>query len=563
MWKQGWTSLKDIQENAIPIVLAKDSDVIISAATAGGKTEAAFLPIVTSILKNRSSHHTGYSVLYISPLKALINDQYRRLQDMVADMAINVTPWHGDINTSKKDNSLKNPNGILIITPESLESFLINRKEYLDFAFSSLQYVVIDELHSFIGTERGKQLQSLLARLEHVANKHIPRIAMSATFSNYNIVKMFLRNDGSLPCKIPPQGETDHEIKLLIKEYISNKDQTEQDEIALETYSKLRGSNNLVFVNSRQDAEQYAVLLGELCDKNNVPNEFRIHHGSLSKSIRDNVEKELQSGEFPITAICTSTMELGVDIGKVKSIAQISVAHSVAGLRQRLGRSGRRNDPSILRVFSIDDEHGILHDLRSRLVQNISIIELLREHQYEEPRIDKYHLSTLIQQILSTIVQFGAFYPKDGWVYLCQKGAFNNVDAHTFLLLLKDLGSKDVISQLNNSQIVIGKLGETIVRSIDFYTAFVTPVDYSVIDKSSSKMLGVIQKPAEIGEVIILSARRWIVKSVDDKNNNIYVEPIRSGGKTRFLGDGIEVDRLISQKMYDVYTSTTESKREA
>ena len=150
IWRQGWTSLKDIQENAIPAVLAGDKDVIISASTAGGKTEAVFLPILTSLLQKDDSN--GYKVLYISPLKALINDQYRRLSDMTKGMGIDVIPWHGDIDDSTKIRSLKNPNGIIIITPESLESFLINREHFVIAAFSSLQYVVIDELHSFIGT---------------------------------------------------------------------------------------------------------------------------------------------------------------------------------------------------------------------------------------------------------------------------------------------------------------------------------------------------------------------------------------------------------------------------
>ena len=135
IWKQGWTSLKDIQENAIPFVLEGKSDVIISASTAGGKTEAAFLPILTSLLQCGTSN--GFQVLYISPLKALINDQYRRLLDMTTEMGINVTPWHGDIDVSQKKRSLKNPNGIIIITPESLESFLINRRSFWPSVFSS------------------------------------------------------------------------------------------------------------------------------------------------------------------------------------------------------------------------------------------------------------------------------------------------------------------------------------------------------------------------------------------------------------------------------------------
>ncbi len=335
------------------MVLSGESDVIISASTAGGKTEAAFLPILSRILAEPSK---GYDVLYISPLKALINDQYRRLIDMTSGTSIQVTPWHGDIDASRKTRSLKNPSGILIITPESLESFLVNRNTSVKAAFGKLKYVVVDELHAFIGNERGKQLQSLLSRIELITGNKAPRIAMSATFSNYDKVKEFLRQDQSFPCVIPEQGSSNHETRVLVKEYIQSKDRDIEKEIAQEIFTKLRGSTNLVFTNSRVDAEGYTVCLADMSDEKNVPNEFRVHHGSLSKLERESVELELQAGETPVTALCTSTLELGVDIGKVKSIAQIGVANSVSGLRQRLGRSGRRNEPSILRVFSVENE---------------------------------------------------------------------------------------------------------------------------------------------------------------------------------------------------------------
>ena len=382
IWRQGWTSLKDIQENSIPVVLRRDTDVIISAATAGGKTEAAFLPILSHILSNPSE---GFDVLYVSPLKALINDQYRRLLDMTSGTDVKVTPWHGDIDASRKVKALKKPSGILIITPESLESFLINRNTAVKTAFGGLKYIVIDELHAFIGNERGKQLQSLLSRIELITGNKPPRIAMSATFSNYDKVKSFLRPDESLPYEIPSQGNSNHDTRILVKEYIQQTDKDVDGEIANEIYTKLRGSNNLVFTNSRVVAEGYAVRLSDRSEEECVPNEFRVHHGSLSKIERESVEQELQRGETPITALCTSTLELGVDIGKVKSIAQIGVANSVSGLRQRLGRSGRRDEPSILRVFSIENEEssGWLFDLRTNLVQNIAVIELLREKQYE------------------------------------------------------------------------------------------------------------------------------------------------------------------------------------
>lgn len=556
IWRQGWTSLKDIQENAIPAVLTGNSDVIISASTAGGKTEAAFLPILTSILQNGKSF--GYQVLYVSPLKALINDQYRRLSDMTSEMGIDVIPWHGDINVARKTRSLKNPNGIIIITPESLESFLINRERVVMGALSSLQYVVIDELHSFIGTERGKQLQSLLSRIEHITRRRVPRIAMSATFSDYDAVKYYLRNDGAMPCIIPPQGESNHEIKILVKEYVSSKNTDVTTPISKEIFNNLRGSNNLVFTNSRGTAEEFAVQLSDLCEEKNVPNEFRVHHGSISKLERESIERDLQRGEHPITALCTSTLELGVDIGKVKSIAQIGTAISVSGLRQRLGRSGRRDEPSILRVFSIEGyDGGLLYDLRCNLVQNIAIIELMREHKYETSAINRCHFSTLIQQILAVIAQFGGFYPKDGWMLLCQNGAFKNVTPEVFLKLLRSLGENKVISQLNTGQIVVGKFGEKILKSPDFYVAFVSPIDLTVIDKANAKRIGMIQHIPEIGNVIILSGQRWLVESFDEATSKIYVSYIKSGGAARFAGESIDIDRIIVEKMREIYLSDT------
>ncbi len=192
-------------------------------------------------------------------------------------------------------------------------------------------------------------------------------------------------------------------------------------------------------------------------------------------------------------------MHLNIGIGggyrqKVKSIAQIGTAISVSGLRQRLGRSGRRDEPSILRVFSIEGyDGGLLYDLRCNLVQNIAIIELMREHKYETSAINRYHFSTLIQQILAVIAQFGGFYPKDGWMLLCQNGAFKNVTPEVFLKLLRSLGENKVISQLNTGQIVVGKFGEKILKSPGFYVAFVSPIDLTVIDKANAKRIGMIQ----------------------------------------------------------------------
>ena len=554
IWKHGWTSLNEIQEKSIPIILKADSDVIISAATAGGKTEAALFPILTSIDDEDSF---GCKVLYVSPLKALINDQYRRLLDITEGTHIKVTPWHQDVSVSLKNRFLKTPSSILIITPESLESFLMNRREIAEYIFESLQYIVIDELHAFIGTERGIQLQSLLSRVEIMVNRRIPRIAMSATFSDFESVKVFLRNKSDFPCSIIAQESSSHEVKILIKEYIASDSENVEDEICDEILNKLRGTNNLVFVNSKYEAEEYTTKLGELCSVNNIPNEFRIHHGNLSKEIRGNVERELQEGRYPVTAICTSTLELGIDIGKVKSIAQIGVANSVSGLRQRLGRSGRRNEPSILRILSIDGDRGLLDDLRTYLFQNIAVVELLKEHQFETSSLEKYHFSTLIQQLLSLIASYGGILAKEAWQYLCVNGIFNNVTSSVFLKILHCLGEKKVISQLYTGEIIIGWVGEKIIRDIDFYATFMRTDDFTILDINGGR-IGLIQGEPRKGDIIKLAAKHWKVEKVSKRNKTAYVHQTDKIGNLFFDGVGMTVSPFIVEKMKEVYCSLEE-----
>ena len=162
LYRMKWTALRPIQVDAIHAILGSDAHLIISAMTAGGKTEAAFLPILSDIVEDYSS---SVRALYVGPLKALINDQFRRLEELCEHAEIPVHKWHGDVGQSKKHGVLKSPGGVLLITPESIESLFINHPDKLDKLFSHLTYIVIDELHAFLDTERGAQLRSLLARL--------------------------------------------------------------------------------------------------------------------------------------------------------------------------------------------------------------------------------------------------------------------------------------------------------------------------------------------------------------------------------------------------------------
>jgi len=181
LYRMKWTALRSIQVDAIHEIIGGNKHLIISANTAGGKTEAAFLPILSEIVED---HKSSVRALYVGPLKALINDQFRRLEELCERAEIPVHKWHGDVGQSKKHQVLKSPGGVLLITPESIESLFINHPDKLDRLFSHLSFIVIDEMHAFLGTERGAQLRSLLARLTQRANHHVRIIGLSATLGD-------------------------------------------------------------------------------------------------------------------------------------------------------------------------------------------------------------------------------------------------------------------------------------------------------------------------------------------------------------------------------------------
>ena len=215
IWLEGWSELRDAQERAIPLIIKADRDVIIAAATATGKTEAAFFPALTHLL------HTNPPalILYISPLKALINDQFGRLERLCENLGVPVWPWHGDISSSSKTRFLKNPCGVLLITPESMEALLCNRGTSIANIFHRLSFFIVDELHAFIGSERGKQLQSLLHRVEKALERTVPRVGLSATLGDMRLAAEYLRSTGGGQVAIVESRSTGSELKILVKGY--------------------------------------------------------------------------------------------------------------------------------------------------------------------------------------------------------------------------------------------------------------------------------------------------------------------------------------------------------
>lgn len=548
IWEKGWTSLRDAQERAIPVVLEARRDVVIAAATAAGKTEAAFLPILSRLLQN--GEEIGLA-LYISPLKALINDQWGRLEQLCESLEIPVVPWHGDVASSKKQKFLRHPRGVLLITPESLEAMFVRRGSEIVRLFGEIDYVVVDELHAFIGSDRGKQLQSLLCRIEGAIGRRVPRIGLSATLGDMNLAAHYLRpidpeyvviesKSGNQDLRIQLRG---YEAKAIPIKKAGAAPEEEgsatADLVADHLYQVLRGSNNLLFPNSRNMVEYYSDLLRRRCEHDGVPNEFWPHHGSLSREIREDTERALKAGDRPATAVCTTTLELGIDIGAVKSVAQIGPPPSVAALRQRLGRSGRRpGEPAILRAYAIEDEvdqrASVSDRLREGLVQTTASIRLLLRGWFEPPQEGGLHLSTLVQQILSMIAERGGASATQIYRALIENGPFAGLGIPKLTQLMRELGHHDLIVQDSSGLLLLGEEGEKRVNAYDFYAAFQSPEEWQILHEG--QLLGTlpINNVVIVGTCIIFAGRRWRVLSVASDQNILSVAPDPGGKAPKF-----------------------------
>lgn len=560
IWNKNWTELRDLQERAGRVILEGKKDVILAAATASGKTEAAFLPIVSKLA---SENEVGIGVLYISPLKALINDQYRRLKELCDLAEIPVHRWHGDVSSSRKKDVLKGNGGLLLITPESLEALFVNRGIEIPQLFNSLKYVVIDELHVFIGTERGKQLQSLINRLDLATRVSRPRIALSATLGDMALAAEYLRPNKPKSVEIIESEEGEAELLLQVRGYLRSKPDPEADiiddthQIASHIFAHLRGQDNLIFANSRRNVEYFSDLLRRKSEMERVPNEFFPHHGNLSKELRESLEQALKQ-EKPVSAVCTSTLELGIDIGSVHSIAQIGCPPSVAGLRQRLGRSGRRaGEAAILRVYhseaEIESKTELPDLLRIRLFQTIAMIELALKGWYEPPISNGLHLSTLVQQFLSIVVQHGGVRAKEAYSVLCKHGPFHNVTPDVFADTLKALAVGEFIMQANDGTLLLGPKGERLTGHYSFYAAFSVDEEYRISYKGKTLGTIPIKNAISTGMYIIFAGKRWKVLEVTSRDKKIEVSPSQAGKPPIFGGEPAFLHDEILTEMFRLY----------
>jgi len=571
---QGWTSLRPVQLETIPAILETGGDVLISAGTAAGKTEAAFLPILTRVAETVQA---GLAVLYVAPLKALINDQHLRLEQLAHRLSFPVVRWHGDAPQGPKNRVITNPRGVVLITPESIEAMFVRSANSADKLFGGLRFIIIDEVHAFLGGIRGKHLASLLSRIDSLAESPARRIGLSATIGDLGMAAEWLRPGGGSDVRILTPSSGSPEVRLQVRGYVepismgprTNRASHEMrvaSEPALVSvtdhiYRALRGSNNLAFGGSRSRVELLADALRERSESDGVPNEFFPHHGNLSRELREELETRLKKGDLPTTAVCTTTLELGIDVGSVASVAQIGAPRSLSGLRQRLGRSGRRvGIPAVLRVYVIEKELGDdphpLDEIRSETVRAVAAVRLLLARFIEPSAATSGMATVLLHQTLSIIAQRGGVRAGQLFKGLCESGPFRSVPVATYLKLLRAMGSSEakLIEQAPDGLLMLGEVGERLVASRDFFALFESGEEWRLVTGGRNLGSLPLTTAVAVDNLITFAGRRWVVVGVDEKSHVIEVRPHEGGRLPKFEGRAVEPmhDRL-AQEMFSVY----------
>ncbi|MDR2760385.1 MAG: DEAD/DEAH box helicase, partial [Rickettsiales bacterium] len=513
-----------------------------------GKTEACFLPIISNIIKTAAP---GIKILYVSPLKALINDQFLRIEKLCEELRFPVVKWHGDASRKDKIDLLENPDGILLITPESIESLFINKYRQLKNLFQNLEYAVIDEIHSFISGARGNHLFSLLNRLEKIIGKKVVKIGLSATINGAEVIQKWLNYENPDGVKVIKSNEAAGlrgEVKGYVKESL----------ICEDLFKIIRNEKNLIFANSKSKLEEYCVRAREFSKREKILNRFYIHHGSLSKEIRETIEIKLKN-ETNIGVFCTNTLELGIDIGDIDKIVFLDAPNSVSSFTQRIGRSGRKAADRNFKMLIWEEENSnklpINDKLRLNIVKSIAMTELLAREKWSEPLEMRLNYSTITHQILSLLGSTGNIDIGDIYRIIIIEAYKNLITKKKFLKIIKSLRDKEIIYQTQNGSIALAEEGENIVHNHKFYPAFATKDEYEIIfNDSPIGFMDIEDMNIDVGENIIISGSQWKITAIKREMKKILVKK-STGGRAVFIsmgGGGIEHGK-IHEKMRDIY----------
>ncbi len=580
IYAHGWTELRAVQVEACRVVFETDAHLLLATGTASGKTEAAFLPVLTRLHEEPSA---TVGALYIGPTKALINDQFFRLNGLLAEAEIPAWAWHGDISQAQKAKLLKEPKGVLQITPESLESLLVNRGTELARLFGDLRFVVIDEVHVLMGSDRGRHVLCQLARLRRFVREEPRRIGLSATLGEYAPAEAWLAAGTHRRVTTPSIAGGPQRVRLALEHFAVADGRTDghaaggatrgaadasaapadagdgggppaadADPYLRYIFDQSRGRTCLIFANSRGETEGLVASLRQIAEAERLPDSYHVHHGSIAAPLREAAEAAMRDAARPAVTAATTTLELGIDIGQLERVIQLEAPFSVSSFLQRLGRSGRRGSPAELWLVCRDappsERESLPQQIPWSLLQAIAIIQLYIEERWIEPiQPTRYPFSLLYHQTMSTLAGMGELSPAALAQRVLTLPPFRHVSQEDFRALLQRLIEIDHIQWTAERGLIVGLAGERVVRNFRFYAVF--PDDEEYIVRDETREIGSIVMPPPPGERFALAGRTWETLELDPKRKTVFVKPVQGRATAVWHGGGGAIHTRVLERM--------------
>jgi ATP-dependent Lhr-like helicase len=532
----GWQRLRPLQERAIEPVLAGEHALLI-APTAAGKTEAAFFPLASRML---SEDWRRLSLLYVCPLRALLNNLAIRLGHYCGLVGRRADLWHGDVRDPARRRILEDPPDVLLITPESLEVILVSRREHAERFFRTLRAVVVDEVHAFAGDDRGWHLLSVLERLMRLAGRDLQRLGLSATVGEPDRLLGWLAGSSSAPRQVIAPMDVASEIDVTL-DYVGSLDN------AAVVISRLhRGEKRLVFCDSRARVEHIAARLRE------AQVETYVSHGSLGRETRHTAERAFAEGRDCVI-VATSTLELGIDVGDLDRVIQVDAPWTVASFLQRLGRTGRRPGTRRNCLFLATGEEALLRAAGILRLWGDGFVEPI------QPPPLPFHI--LAQQIMALALQQGGI-GSQAWVeWIGGMPAFATMNESDRVQIVSFMLQSGILAE-DGGVFWLGGQGESAFGRRHFMELFVSFIAEPLVAVRHGRThLGQVDASTfalrhEEVPVILLGGQSWTVTHIDWDDRIAYVEPSGALGKSSWIGTGQALHYELCQAILRVLTGT-------
>ena len=532
----GWSGLRPVQALSTEAIL-DGANCVVLAPTAGGKTEAAFLPLLSRM---DVEDWRGVSVLYIAPIRALLNNQEARLSKLTGLIGRRAGKWHGDVKDAARKRLIEDPPDVLAITPESLEAMLLSTRTPARRFLAHVRAVVIDEVHAFAGDDRGAHLVALLERVSRIAESDIQRIGLSATVGDPEVIVGWLSGSSMRPQRVVDPGGARKPPDLHL-DFVGT-----LDNAALLIDRLYPGTRRLVFVDSRRRVEE----LGHRLSQRDV--EVYLSHSSLALSQRTAAERAFEEGTNCVI-VATSALELGIDVGDLDHVIQIDAPSSVSSFLQRMGRTGRRPGSTANCTFLATDDDALL--------RAAAIIDLFRKGYIEPAAPSAWSPHVLAHQAIALAMQEQGSATHAWWTWLEGCAAFRDVSPVEREAIVRHMVANDILVEAD-ARLALGARGEKLYGAkhfLELYAVFSTPrvlrvmhgqTEVGVIDASF------LQDKEEKVPNFVLAGRAWHINGVDWKAGTCSVQPAEAGAYPRWFGQPVSLERSLCQAMHRILTGT-------